>query len=289
MHFVEAKSLLSRWNGMNLYRGCVHGCVYCDSRSSCYRFTHPFEDVEVKQNAPQLLERALRTRSKACMISTGSMSDPYQPCEAELGLTRRCLEIIERYGFGASVITKSDLVLRDIDLFDSINRKSKSVLQMTLTVSDESLSRILEPNVCTGARRYAVLREFQRRRIPTVVWMTPLLPFLTDTEENVRRILDWCFDAGVKGIVCFGAGLTLREGNREYYYRALDRHFPGLSEDYRKRYADAYEVLSPDHTALMRLFHAECEKHGVLHDPEACFRCIAAMPGETAQLSLFDA
>ena len=289
MHFVEAKSLLSRWNGMNLYRGCVHGCVYCDSRSSCYRFTHPFEDVEVKQNAPQLLERALRTRSKACMISTGSMSDPYQPCEAELGLTRRCLEIIERYGFGASVITKSDLVLRDIDLFDSINRKSKSVLQMTLTVSDESLSRILEPNVCTGARRYAVLREFQRRRIPTVVWMTPLLPFLTDTEENVRRILDWCFDAGVKGIVCFGAGLTLREGNREYYYRALDRHFPGLSEDYRRRYADAYEVLSPDHTALMRLFHAECEKHGVLHDPEACFRCIAAMPGETAQLSLFDA
>ncbi len=289
MHFVEAKSLLSRWNGMNLYRGCVHGCVYCDSRSSCYRFTHPFEDVEVKQNAPQLLERALRTRSKACMISTGSMSDPYQPCEAELGLTHRCLEIIERYGFGASVITKSDLVLRDIDLFDSINRKSKSVLQMTLTVSDESLSRILEPNVCTGARRYAVLREFQRRRIPTVVWMTPLLPFLTDTEENVRRILDWCFDAGVKGIVCFGAGLTLREGNREYYYRALDRHFPGLSEDYRKRYADAYEVLSPDHTALMRLFHAECEKHGVLHDPEACFRCIAAMPGETAQLSLFDA
>ena len=289
MHFVEAKSLLSRWNGMNLYRGCVHGCVYCDSRSSCYRFTHPFEDVEVKQNAPQLLERALRTRSKACMISTGSMSDPYQPCEAELGLTRRCLEIIERYGFGASVITKSDLVLRDIDLFDSINRKSKSVLQMTLTVSDESLCRILEPNVCTGARRYAVLREFQRRRIPTVVWMTPLLPFLTDTEENVRRILDWCFDAGVKGIVCFGAGLTLREGNREYYYRALDRHFPGLSEDYRKRYADAYEVLSPDHTALMRLFHSECEKHGVLHDPEACFRCIAAMPGETAQLSLFDA
>ena len=288
MHFVEAKSLLSRWNGMNLYRGCVHGCVYCDSRSRCYRFTHPFEDVEVKQNAPQLLESALRSRGKACMISTGSMSDPYQPCETELGLTRRCLEIIERYGFGASVITKSDLVLRDIDLFDSINRKSKSVLQMTLTIADEGLGRILEPNVCTGTRRYAVLREFRRRQIPTVVWMTPLLPFLTDTEENVRRLLDWCFDAGVKGIVCFGAGLTLREGNREYYYRALDRHFPGLSEEYRKRYADAYEVLSPDHTALMRLFHTECEKHGVLHDPEDCFRYIAAMPGETAQLSLFD-
>ena len=289
MHFVEAKSLLSRWNGMNLYRGCVHGCVYCDSRSSCYQFTHPFEDVEVKQNAPQLLESAMRARRKACMISTGSMSDPYQPCEAELCLMRRCLEKIERYGFGASVITKSDLVLRDLDLFDRINRKSKSVLQMTLTVSDEGLSRILEPNVCTSAGRYAVLREFQRRQIPTVVWLTPLLPFLTDSRENVQCLLDWCFDAGVKGIVCFGAGLTLRDGSREYYYRALDRHFPGLSDQYRKTYANAYEVNSPDHAALMRLFHRECEKHGVLHDPEDCFRYIAAMPAQTAQLSLFDA
>lgn len=288
MHFVEAKSLLSRSNGMNLYRGCVHGCVYCDSRSRCYQFSHAFEDVEVKRNAPQLLESALRARGRACMICTGSMSDPYQPCEEELRLTRRCLEIIERYGFGASVITKSDLVLRDLDLFEHINRRSRSVLQMTLTVSDEGLSRILEPNVCTSAARYAVLKEFQRRKIPTVVWMTPLLPFLTDTQENVRRLLDWCFDAGVKGIVCFGAGMTLREGNREYYYRALDRHFPGLSEKYRRTYANAYEVPSPDHAALMRLFHTACEKHGVLHEAEDCFRFIAAMPERTAQLSLFD-
>ena len=288
MHFVEAKSLLSRQNGMNLYRGCAHGCVYCDSRSACYHFTHAFEDIEVKQNAPALLEEILKKKRQRIVISTGSMSDPYQPCERELQLTRRCLELIDRYGFGASVLTKSDLVLRDVDLFERINRRVKCVLQMTLTVADDRLSRILEPNVCTSTRRYEVLKEFQVRQIPTVVWMTPILPFLTDTEENLRRLLDCCFDAGVKGIVCWNAGLTLREGDREYFYRALDRHFPGLSEQYRRLYGNAYELNSPNSAALMRLFHTECEQRGVLHDPDACFRYIAELPEKQPQLSLFD-
>lgn len=288
MHFVEAKSLLNRQNGMNLYRGCVHGCVYCDSRSACYHFTHAFEDIEVKQNAPALLEEILKKKRQRIVISTGSMSDPYQPCERELQLTRRCLELIDRYGFGASVLTKSDLVLRDVDLFERINWRAKSVLQMTLTVADDRLSRILEPNVCTSTRRYEVLKEFQARQIPAVVWMTPILPFLTDTEENLRRLLDCCFDAGVKGIVCWNAGLTLREGDREYYYRTLDRHFPGLSEQYRRLYGNAYELNSPNSAALMRLFHTECEQRGVLHDPDACFRYIAALPEKQPQLSLFD-
>lgn len=287
MHFVDAKSLLTRQNGMNLYRGCAHGCVYCDSRSTCYQFTHPFEDVAVKRNAPALLEDILKTRRKRIVISTGSMSDPYQPCEAELQLTRRCLELIERYAFGASVITKSDLVLRDLELFDRINQSAKSVLQMTLTVADDGLSRVLEPNVCTTSRRYEVLKEFQKLGIPTVVWMTPILPFLTDTEENVRRILDCCFDAGVKGVICFGMGLTLRDGNREYYYAALDQHFPGLSDEYRRRYGNAYEIPSPNSAVLWRLFHEECERHGVLHDPEDCFRYIADLPERNEQLSLF--
>lgn len=288
MHFVTAKSLLTRSNGMNLYRGCAHGCVYCDSRSVCYQFTHAFEDIEVKQNAPELLEEILRKKRKRIVISTGSMSDPYQPCERELKLTRRCLELIEKYSFGASVITKSDLVLRDIELFDSINRKAKGVLQMTLTIADDRLSRLLEPNVCTTSRRYEVLKKFQERNIPAVVWMTPILPFLTDTEENLRTILAYCFDAGVKGIVLFNAGLTLRDGDREYYYRALDRHFPGLSDEYRKRYGNAYEVNSPDSEKLMRIFRSECEKHGVLHDPDACFRYIAEIPDRQTQMSLFD-
>ena len=289
MHFTEAKSLLTRHNGMNLYRGCAHGCVYCDSRSTCYQFTHPFEDIEVKQNAPELLEDILRRRRKRIVISTGSMSDPYQPCEAELRLTQQCLTLLERYGFGASVITKSDLVLRDLELFDRINRNAKSVLQMTLTVADDALSRVLEPNVCTTTRRYEVLKEFQRLGIPTVVWLTPILPFLTDTEENLRIILAYCFDAGVKGIVCFGAGVTLRDGNREYFYRALDRHFPGLSDTYRKRFGNAYEASSPNRAALLRIFHEECARHGVLHDPDDCFRFIAALPEQNGQLSLFDA
>ena len=288
MHFATAKSLLTRGNGMNLYRGCAHGCVYCDSRSVCYQFTHPFEDIEVKQNAAELLEEILRKKRKKIVISTGSMSDPYQPCERELKLTRRCLELIDSYGFGASVITKSDLVLRDIDLFDSINRKAKGVLQMTMTIADDQLSRILEPNVCTTSRRYEVLKQFQERNIPAVVWMTPILPFLTDTEENIRTILEYCFDAGVKGIVLFNVGLTLRDGDREYYYRALDRHFPGLSAEYRRRYGNAYEVNSPDSEKLMQLFHSECEKHGVIHDPDACFRYIAEIPDRQKQMSLFD-
>ncbi len=288
MHFVDAKSLLSHRNGMNIYRGCTHGCIYCDSRSVCYQFNHPFEDVEVKQNAPALLEDALRTRRKKIMISTGSMSDPYQPCERDLLLTRRCLELINQYGFGASVITKSDLVLRDLDLFESINHKAKGVLQMTLTVSDERLSRVLEPNVCPSVKRYEVLKSFQRHGVPAIVWLSPFLPFLTDTEHNLLRLLDWCFDAGVKGIVCFGIGLTLREGNREYFYHALDRHFPGLSAEYSRHYGYSYEVNSPDHVRLFRLFHEKCEKHGVLHDPEACFRYIAEIPEQHAQYSLFD-
>ena len=288
MHFVDAKTALTTHNGLNIYRGCTHGCVYCDSRSTCYQFTHAFEDVEVKQNVPELLEALLKKKRKKIVISTGSMSDPYQPCERELKRTRRFLEVIDRYCFGASVITKSDLVLRDIDLFERINRKAKSVLQMTLTIADEGLSRKLEPNVCPSARRFEVLKAFQERGIPSVVWMTPILPFLTDTEENIRAILDWCFDAGVKGMVCWNAGVTLRAGDREYYYSALDRHFPGLSEEYRKRYGDAYEVNSPDNAKLMKIFHSECEKRGVLHNPEDCFRYIAEIPERQARLPLFE-
>ena len=288
MHFVKARSLLTKWNGMNIYRGCSHGCIYCDSRSDCYQMQHPFEDIEVKENAPELLENILRSKRKRIVIGTGSMSDPYQHCEEKLQLTRKCLSLIDRYEFGAAVITKSDLVLRDIDLFDSINKKAKSVLQMTLTVSDDNLSKIIEPNVCTTSRRYEVLKEFQKRDIPTIVWLTPLLPFLTDTAENLRTILDYCIDAGVKGIICYNMGMTLRSGDREYYYRALDRHFPGLSREYQKIYGNAYEVNSPNNAELKRLFHTACEKHGIMHDPDECFRYIAEIPEKHEQLSLFD-
>lgn len=290
MHFVNAKGILTAGMtgcGMNLYRGCSHGCIYCDSRSRCYQFTHPFEDIEVKQNAPELLEKALRSRRKKCMIGTGSMSDPYVPCEQQLCLTRRCLEIIDRYGFGVALLTKSALVLRDIDLLESINKRSKCVVQMTLTTYDESLCRIVEPHVCTTRRRIEVLKEMQKREIPTMVWLSPILPFLNDTEENLLHILEACAAVGVKGVVCFGMGLTLREGSREHFYGALERHFPGLKERYVQNYGNAYELPSPNSGQLLSLFHSFCRSRGLLHRPEDCFAYLEELPEPYEQLSLF--
>ena len=287
MHFVKAKSLLTRENGMNVYRGCMHGCVYCDSRSRCYQFTHPFEDIEIKENAPELLEKILRTKRKKIMIGTGAMCDPYQPCETELKIVRRCLELIDRYEFGAAVLTKSDRVLRDMDLLESINRKAKAVVQMSLTIADEGLSQKIEPNVCGSKRRFEVLKEFRKAGIPTVVWMTPILPFLTDTKENLEMILDWCIEAGVKGIICWNFGMTLREGNREYYYQALDKHFPGLTQKYIDTYGNSYEVISERNPELMHRFRERCRRHGIMYTPEECFAYMHELPERYEQMSLF--
>lgn len=287
MHFVDAKGILSSSNGMNIYRGCLHGCIYCDSRSLCYNMNHAFEDIEVKQNAPQLLEKALRSKRKKCMIGTGSMSDPYMPAETELKLTRRCLELIGQYQFGAAVLTKSDMILRDVDLLASINEQQKAVVQMTMTTYDDDLCRIVEPNVCPTSRRFEVLMEMKRLCIPTVVWLSPFLPYINDTEYNLKGLLDYCAEAGVKGIVCFGIGLTLREGNREYFYSALDRHFEGLSQRYRREYGNAYEIVSPNHGRLMRVFNEFCKKYGIIHDINECFIYLNELPEKFEQLTLF--
>ncbi len=279
MHFVDAKTILSSQNGMNLYRGCTHGCIYCDSRSLCYHTPVPFEDIEVKQNAPRLLEDSLVRKRKKCMIGTGAMCDPYMHCEKELNLTRRCLEIIERHGFGLAIQTKSDLIMRDIDLLESINRKAKCVVQITLTTYDENLCRMIEPNVCTTCRRYEVLKEMQSRGIPTIVWMTPILPYINDTEKNLYGILDYCKDAGVRGIINFGFGVTLREGDREYCYDAFDRLFPGLRKIYESRYADAYNLPSPQNSRLREKFFEFCRKNNMLTDNQ-CFDYMRDFPKE---------
>ena len=289
MHFVDAKGILSSQNGMNLYRGCTHGCIYCDSRSACYQFTHAFEDIEVKQNAPALLERALRSKRKKCVIGTGAMCDPYMHCEEELQLMRKCLELIDQYGFGVTVQTKSDRVLRDLDLLTSIHRKAKCVVQMTLTTYDEELCRIVEPQVCTTRRRYEVLKIMQENGIPTVVWLSPILPYINDTRENIQGILEYCRDAGVYGIICFGMGMTLRQGDREYYYAALDRHFPGLYEKYHRRYGYDYELPS-DHTGeLMAYFRAFCAENHIVSDVDEIFAYLHTFPENKGyeQLSLF--
>lgn len=287
MHFVDAKGILSQLNGMNVYRGCTHGCIYCDSRSACYGFTHAFEDIEVKRNAPQLLEKALRSKRRKCMIGTGAMCDPYMHCEEELQITRKCLELIERYEFGAAIQTKSDRILRDLDLLKRINEKTKCVVQMTLTTYDEELCRILEPNVCTTGRRAQVLEILRDEGIPTVVWLSPILPFLNDTKENIEGILEYCVRAKVRGIICFGMGMTLREGDREYYYQALDRHFPGLRQKYHQKYGYAYELASDRNGELMGIFRSVCQRHGILHDVDACFQYLHEFPEKYEQLTLF--
>lgn len=271
MHKVNVKGILSAKNGMNIYRGCLHVCIYCDSRSLCYQMNHKFEDIEVKANAVGLLENTLRRKRNKCMIGTGAMSDPYMPIEEKLGNMRKCLEVIERYGFGVTMITKSTKVLRDLDLLKKINEKSKCVVQMTLTTYDEDLCRIVEPNVETTYERFRALEILHDNGIPTVVWLCPILPFINDTEENIREILDYCVRAKVKGIINFDMGVTLRDGNREYFYKKLDEHFPGLKEKYIRMYGNSYQLSSPNSRQLNMIYKSECIKNGIMCDVNECF------------------
>ena len=288
MHFVEAKGILSSNNGMNIYRGCTHGCIYCDSRSKCYGFKHEFEDIEVKINAPQLLEKALKSKRKKCMIGTGAMCDPYLHIEENLKLTRKCLELIDQYEYGVAVQTKSTRVLRDMDLLKSINDKTKAVVQMTMTTCDETLCKILEPNVSTTKERFEALLQFKEAEIPTVVWLTPILPFINDTEENIRGILGYCVEAGVKGIICFDMGVTLRDGDREYFYKALDKHFPGMKNKYIRTYGNAYDIPSPNNKKLLEIFKEVCVKNGMMYQIKECFQYLHEFPQKYEQMSLFD-
>lgn len=290
MHYKEVKAILSPQNGMNLYRGCTHGCIYCDSRSKCYRMDHEFEDIEVKARADELLEQTLKRKRRKGMILTGAMTDPYVPIEKELLITRRCLNQIERFEFGIVIQTKSKLILRDIDILDKINRKTKCVVAVTMTTFDEKLCRILEPNVSTTKERFEILMEMKKRNIPTIVWLAPILPFINDTEENIKGIMDYCKEAGVYGIMFYGAEMTLRDGNREYFYEQLDKHFPGMTERYIETFGDSYEVVSPNNEKLTALVHSICDECGIVRDREELQRYMREYKNKTMgdQISLFD-
>lgn len=290
MHFVTAKGILSPKNGMNLYRGCSHGCIYCDSRSKCYHIEHAFEDIEVKENAIDLLAYALMHKRKKCMIGTGSMTDPYIPLEREIGNVRKALHLIYEYGFGFTVITKSASVLRDLDLLQKINEKTKCVVQMTLTTYNEDLCKKIEPNVSTTKERFQALKKLHDAGIPTVVWLSPILPFINDTEDNISGILDLCIEANVYGVICFGMGLTLREGNRAYFYEQLDRLFPQLKERYIRTYGNQYIIKSPNNNRLMKLFYQRCSEGGIVHNNEQIFRYLQTFEEKDSakQLSLWD-
>ena len=289
MHFTKVKGILSPKNGMNLYRGCTHGCIYCDSRSTCYQMNHKFEDIEVKENAIELLEDALKRKRKKCMIGMGSMTDPYIPEELKLKHTRKALEVASKYGFGITLITKSNRVLRDLDLLKEINQKTKCVVQMTLTTYDEELCKKIEPNVSTTKERFEALLTLRDAGISTVVWLTPLLPYINDTEENLLGILNYCKEAKVYGIICFGIGVTLRDGNREYFYTQLDKKFPNLKEQYIKEYGNSYIINSKNNTKLMKIFHEFCEENKIEHNPDKIFNYLNEFEDKTEfeQLSFF--
>jgi DNA repair photolyase len=249
--------------------------------------TDTFEDIEVKVNAVALLDRTLSKRRKRAVIKTGSMTDPYIPLEKELRHMKQCLEVIERHGFGASVITKSDLVLRDIDLLQKINRKAKCVVQMTLTTFDEDLCKKLEPKVATTRRRFEVLKELQKAGIPTVVWITPILPFINDSTENIEGILSYCIDAKVRGLLTFGIGMTLRPGSREYFYKKLDELFPGLKREYIRRYGNSYVLRSPNSERLERLARKLCEENGIICGTNEVFSFVSEFEPDDGQLCLW--
>jgi DNA repair photolyase len=272
MHFKEYKGILSQNNGMNISRGCIHGCIYCDARSKCYNMDHEFEDVEIKINAPKLLERAIKKKRKKCMISTGAMSDPYIPLPENLQNIRSCLEIIEKYMFGLAIQTKSSLILRDLDLLKRINNNAKCIVEITLTAYDEQLCRIIEPKVSTTKERFEVLKIMRDNNIQTIVWLSPILPFINDTKENITGILNYCIEAEVYGIMCFEMGLTLREGDREYFYKNLDKHFPGIKEKYQREYGNNYILTSSNNKELMEIFNKACDENNIVHNTDKLFK-----------------
>ncbi|MCL2503435.1 MAG: radical SAM protein [Coriobacteriia bacterium] len=287
MHYADYKMILSPKNGMNVYRGCSHGCIYCDSRSACYQMDHDFEDIEVKRNAPQILEAQLRRKRKPCMISTGAMCDPYIPLEEQLQITRQCIEVIERLGFGLAILTKSNRILRDRDLLQAIGRRTKCVVQTTLTTFDEDLCRVIEPNVSTTHERFQMLSAMRDAGIPTVVWLGPILPFINDSECNLRGLLDYCVRAKVHGVLSFGFGVTVREGNREYFYQQLDRHFPGVRQEYVDRFGDSYGCVSPNYARLNDILKEVCGRHGIMFGANRAFSYLSHFERQETQLSMF--
>lgn len=289
MHYSIVKSILSSNNGINIYRGCEHNCIYCDSRSKCYNMNHSFDDIEVKQNSLELLEDEFKRKRKKVIISTGSMSDPYMPLENDLKYTRRMLELIYKYGNGVHIITKSDLLLRDIDLLKKINKQAKARISITLTTYDDELCKIIEPNACSTTARFEMLKKLNETGIDTYVWLCPILPYINDTLDNLRGILNMCKEAKVKGIVCFGFGVTLREGNREYFYEMLDKHFPNLKKQYIKEFKNSYSCNSKYNKYLYDYFLRFCKENNIMCNNDDIFKELESLYENEhyEQLSLF--
>ena len=295
MNSVPAKTIISgysfdnSWFGnnynMNIYKGCCHGCIYCDSRSDCYNIEN-FDEVRVKENALILIERELKSKRKTGVIGTGAMSDPYNPFERKLKLTRGALKLVNRYGFGISIATKSDFVLRDIDVLKEISLHSPVLIKFTITTADDALCRKIEPNVTVSSDRFKAIKKFSDNGIYTGILMMPVLPFIEDTEENIERIVKLAHENGAKFIYP-ALGMTLRGNQRDWYYKKLDELFPSVKQKYIRHYRNSYECHSLKAKELWNLFRNECNRFGILYKMNDIIKAYKGRY-EHRQLSLFD-
>ncbi len=273
MEFILAKTIISgytddnSWFGtnynMNIYKGCCHGCIYCDSRSECYRIEN-FEEVRAKKDALATIERELKSKRKTGVIGTGAMSDPYNIFEKELMLTRGALELIDRYQYGAAIATKSALVTRDIDILKSIAKHSPVLVKLTVTAADDQLCKKVEPNAPFSSQRFAAVKKLSEAGIFTGILLMPVLPFIEDTVENIQNVVRRAHESGAK-FVYPAFGVTLRQNQRNWFYCQLDALFPGIKEKYIKQFGDKYECRSPYAKEIWKVFVSECGQYGILH------------------------
>lgn len=296
MEYIEAKTIVNQtkngeWFGtdynMNIYRGCCHGCIYCDSRSACYGIEE-FDRVRAKGDALRIIRDDLRRKVKKGVIGTGAMSDPYNPFEKELCLTRHALELVNAYEFGIAIDTKSPLIVRDADILEEIREHSPVLCKITITAAEDELSAKVEPGAAVSSERFGAVAKLRERGIFAGILMMPVLPFLEDNEENVLKIVRRGAECGCNFIYP-AFGMTMRQNQRQYYYKKLEELFPGeeLVGKYRKRYGDSYQCTSLKAAQLYEQFAAECEKHGILYRMKDIIHAYKGNYGEN-QLSLFD-
>jgi len=269
---IQAKTVLARLKGeddwfglyynMNLYRGCQHQCIYCDSRSECYQIENFNSEVLVKVNAIEVLRRELASKRMTGTIGTGSMNDPYMPLEKDIRLTRRALETIAEFAFPVHTITKSDLVLRDLDLLAEIRKKTYAAVTFTITTADDDLSRKVEPGAPVSSRRFAALQRVSLGGILTGLTLMPVLPFIEDTEDNIQRIVTLAAENGASYILP-AFGMTLRDRQRAYFYAKLDHLFPGLRLRYEKAFGWQYSAKAQNAPRLVQVFNELCTQKGI--------------------------
>lgn len=294
MEFIKAKTILTKvkyganWYGidynMNLYKGCTHGCIYCDSRSNCYHIDN-FDIVRGKENALYILEKELSKKSIG-IIGIGAMSDTYNPLEQQYEQTRKALELIVKYGFGVSIDTKSDLILRDIELLKKINLNNNVIIKFTITTPNDELSKIIEPNVCVSSRRLKAIKILNDNGIFAGIMMNPVLPFITDNEKDIKELVKLASENGAKFIHTY-MGMTLRENQRDYYYEKLDESFKELKEKYMKYYGDRYDCIAPNYKKLYKVFTEECDKYNILYNMEDIIKAYKKMKINNKQISFF--